>query len=248
MTDVSMAGGMIIQNFDMDVQNKGESVYTGTTNFGFFTADALAKQVGIREPEAFLTLEENSRPSEIMLEDHAPLTPEDQNIGPNTGMPGKALRMIDKITFLDFKAGLHGQGVIQGEKQVDPDEWFFHAHFYQDPVCPGSLGIESFLQLIRFFMIKKFDLNPEKFAPAIVENHEHEWTYRGQIIRSNANIVVQAHISTCTMDETGCKATADGTLCVDGICIYEMKNFCFALQALPIEQKMKKEKKLSNQS
>ncbi|MGM0655621.1 MAG: SDR family NAD(P)-dependent oxidoreductase [Thermodesulfobacteriota bacterium] len=248
MTDVSMAGGMIIQNFDMDVQNKGESVYTGTTNFGFFTADALAQQVGIREPEAFLTLEENSRPSEILLEDHAPLTPEDQNIGPNTGMPGKALRMIDKITFLDFKAGLHGRGVIQGEKQVDPDEWFFHAHFYQDPVCPGSLGIESFLQLIRFFMIKKFDLNPEQFTPAIVENHEHEWTYRGQIIRSNANIVVQAHISTCSMDETGCRATADGTLCVDGICIYEMKNFCFSLQALPIETNIKKEKKLSNLS
>jgi 3-hydroxymyristoyl/3-hydroxydecanoyl-(acyl carrier protein) dehydratase len=141
--------------------------------------------------------------------------------------------MIDKITFLDFKAGLHGQGLIQGEKQVDPDEWFFHAHFYQDPVCPGSIGIESFIQLIRFFMIKKFDLAPEKFTPDIDEGDEHEWTYRGQIIRSNSNIVVQAHISACTMDETGCRATADGTLSVDGICIYEMKNFCFSFKGTP---------------
>jgi NAD(P)-dependent dehydrogenase (short-subunit alcohol dehydrogenase family)/3-hydroxymyristoyl/3-hydroxydecanoyl-(acyl carrier protein) dehydratase len=248
MTEVSKAGGMIIQNFDMDVLNKGQSIYKGTTNFGFFTAEALAKQVGIRDPEAFVTVEKSSRKSDIVLKDHAPLTPEDKNIGPNTGMPGKALRMIDKITCLDFKAGLHGQGLIQGEKQVDPDEWFFHAHFYQDPVCPGSLGVESFLQLIRLFMIKKFDLNPELFAPAVAENNEHEWTYRGQIIRSNSNIVVQAHISECTMDETGCRATADGTLCVDGICIYEMKNFCFALQALPITTNMKEEKKLSNQS
>ena len=248
MTEVSKAGGMIIQNFAMDVLNKGESVYTGTTNFGFFTADALAKQVGIREPQAFSAIEENSRQTEILLEDHAPLTPEDQTIGPVTGMPGKALRMIDKITFLDFNAGIHGQGMIQGEKQVDPDEWFFHAHFYQDPVCPGSLGVESFLQLIRFFMIKKFDLNPELFAPAVAEDHEHEWTYRGQIIRSNSNIVVQAHISACTMDDTGCRATADGTLSVDGICIYEMKNFSFSLQALPIETKIKKEKKLSKSS
>ncbi|WP_245619922.1 SDR family NAD(P)-dependent oxidoreductase [Desulfobacter vibrioformis] len=248
MTDVSKAGGMIIQKFDMDVQHKGESVYTGFTNFGFFTADALSKQVGIRKPEAFLSLAKNSPQSEIALEDHAPLTPEDQNIGPNTGMPGKALRMIDKITFLDFNAGLHGQGLIQGEKQVDPDEWFFHAHFYQDPVCPGSLGIESFLQLIRFFMVKKFDLDPEQFTPAIDENHEHEWIYRGQIIRSNANIVVQAHISACSMDETGCRAMADGTLCVDGICIYEMKNFCFSLQALTITTDSKTAKKISNLS
>ncbi|WP_321415262.1 SDR family NAD(P)-dependent oxidoreductase [uncultured Desulfobacter sp.] len=248
MTEVSKAGGMIIQNFDMDVINKGKSVYTGTTNFGFFTADALSKQVGIREPQAFSDIEENSRQSEILLEDHAPLTPEDQNIGPVTGMPGKALRMIDKITFLDFNAGLHGQGLIQGEKQVDPDEWFFHAHFYQDPVCPGSLGVESFLQLIRFFMIQKFDLNPEQFAPAVAEDHEHEWTYRGQIIRSNSNIVVQAHISACAMDETGCRATADGTLSVDGICIYEMQNFSFSLQAISIPTDLKKIKKISNLS
>lgn len=248
MTEVSKAGGMIIQNFEMDVQNRGASIYTGTTNFGFFTADALSKQVGIREPKALLTLENNTQKSEIVFKDHAPLTPDDQNIGLNTGMPGKALRMIDKITFLDFNAGLHGQGVIQGEKQVDPDEWFFHAHFYQDPVCPGSLGVESFLQLIRFFMIRKFDLNPEQFAPAVAENHEHEWTYRGQIIRSNSNIVVQAHISACTMDETSCRATADGTLSVDGICIYEMKNFSFSLQAQSIPADLKKSKKISNPS
>ena len=142
-----------------------------------------------------------------------------------------------------FNQGLHGQGVIQGEKRVDTDEWFFHAHFYQDPVCPGSLGLESFLQLIRFFMIKKFDLDPEQFTPAIVEGHEHEWTYRGQIIRSNANIVVQAHISECTMDETGCRATADGSLCVDGICIYEMKNFCFCLALFDHCSRFKKRKK-----
>ncbi len=106
----------------------------------------------------FVTIEKESRQPDIVLEDIAPLTPEDSNIGPNTGKPGKALRMVDKISFLDFNAGLHGQGLVQGEKQVDPDEWFFHAHFYQDTVCPGSLGVESFLQLIRLFMIKKFGL------------------------------------------------------------------------------------------
>ncbi|MGD9826911.1 hypothetical protein [Desulfobacter sp.] len=46
-------------------------------------------------------------------------------------------------------------------------------------------------------------------------------------------MVVQAHISACTMDETGCRATADGTLSVDGICIYEMKNFCFSFKGTP---------------
>ena len=36
---------------------------------------------------------------------------------------------------------------MQGGMAVDPSAWFFKAHFYQDPVIPGSLGLESLLQL-----------------------------------------------------------------------------------------------------
>ena len=38
----------------------------------------------------------------------------------------------------------------RGAIAVDPGAWFFQAHFYQDPVWPGSLGLESFLQLLKF--------------------------------------------------------------------------------------------------
>ena len=37
-----------------------------------------------------------------------------------------------------------------GTIAVDPEFWFFKAHFYQDPVWPGSLGLESFLQLLKY--------------------------------------------------------------------------------------------------
>ena len=36
-----------------------------------------------------------------------------------------------------------------GGRSGRPSEWFFAAHFYQDPVCPGSLGLESFQQLLK---------------------------------------------------------------------------------------------------
>ncbi|MEN8212640.1 MAG: polyketide synthase dehydratase domain-containing protein, partial [Thermodesulfobacteriota bacterium] len=49
MTDVSKAGGMIIQNFDIKLLNNGKVVYEGKTNFGFFTKQALSNQIGIRE-------------------------------------------------------------------------------------------------------------------------------------------------------------------------------------------------------
>ena len=34
-------------------------------------------------------------------------------------------------------------GRVRAEKTVDPSEWFFKAHFFQDPVQPGTLGLDS---------------------------------------------------------------------------------------------------------
>src|SRR5207245_280096 len=49
ITRVSRSGGMIIQNYDYRVSTGGRTVYEGDTYFGFFTRDALANQVGLRE-------------------------------------------------------------------------------------------------------------------------------------------------------------------------------------------------------
>ena len=57
--------------------------------------------------------------------------------------------MIDRVDAFVPDGGPHGLGFIEGSKPVDPTAWFFKAHFYQDPVWPGSLGLESFLQLLK---------------------------------------------------------------------------------------------------
>src|SRR5262249_9481214 len=49
MTSVSRSARRIIQHYEMTVKANGEAVYEGTTYFGFFSAEALANQVGIRE-------------------------------------------------------------------------------------------------------------------------------------------------------------------------------------------------------
>ena len=37
---------------------------------------------------------------------------------------------------------------MRAEKAIVADQWFFKAHFYQDPVQPGSLGLEALLQAL----------------------------------------------------------------------------------------------------
>ena len=208
----------------MDVSQKGQNVYQGTTNFGFFTKTSLSNQVGIRDNKFKDPISKIGELDHVFSDD-APLTPEDKQTGENLGMPSKALRMIDHIERMDFDAGLYKRGYIKGIKKVDPKEWFFDAHFYQDPVCPGSLGVESFLQLLRFFLLKKFDIPADQYALQMTPDQTHEWIYRGQIIPTNKTIEVHAHIKETSVLSDKYTIIADGCLTVDNICIYEMKNF-----------------------
>ncbi len=227
ITEVSKAGGMIIQEFDFEFLKNKIVAYKGTTTFGFFNPKALSNQIGIRNSRLTdpVSRAENVRPAYDPFQDAAPLTPDDPNQDKNSGMPSKALRMIDQIEILELDTGLYGKGYIRAQKAVDPLEWFFQAHFYQDPVCPGSLGIESFLQMIRFFLLEKFEIHPDEYEPDLLAGQSHEWIYRGQIIPDHKKIQVHAHIKDTAATDTGYTVVADGSLTVDGICIYEMKNF-----------------------
>ncbi|MCD4741648.1 MAG: SDR family NAD(P)-dependent oxidoreductase [Desulfobacteraceae bacterium] len=247
MTDVSKAGGMIIQDFDIEVLKKNELLYKGSTNFGFFTGQALSKQIGLKKNkfhiyECDTDLLDTSR--NITFQDNAPLTPDDLNLDENRGMPSTALCMIDRIEQFSFNGGLYNKGYIKGTKQVNPDEWFFNAHFYQDPVCPGSLGIESFLQLIRFYVLQKWNLPPKNMRIEETLNSTHKWKYRGQIIPSNKQIEICAHIKNI-IDGDQPQIIASGALSVDGTCIYEMENFAVTLikhDLLKASEKEKQEK------
>jgi len=241
MTDVSKAGSMIIQDFELEVLKDGEVVYKGTTNFGFFTRQALSNQIGIRDSRFdgySLPKETLETAKSYQFKNDAPLTPEDKNCDINTGMPSKALRMIDDIEILSFDEGLYKKGYIKAIKIVDPSEWFFNAHFYQDPVCPGSLGIESFLQMLRFFLLEKYHIPAREYETQIGQGHTHEWIYRGQIIPSNTKIEIHAHIKDATRENDDYSVIADGALIVDGICIYEMKDFTIAFNKIKSPKKL----------
>ncbi|WP_457551964.1 SDR family oxidoreductase [Desulfobacula sp.] len=228
MTSVSKAGSMIIQDFDMEILKDKDVVYKGTTNFGFFTEHALANQIGIRDSrfdKYSLSKDDLETQKPWHFKDDAPLTPDDKNIDKNTGMPSKALRMIDIIKILSFDGGIYKKGYVKAIKKVDSSEWFFKAHFHQDPVCPGSLGIESFIQMLRFFLLKKFNIPANGYEALMAQGQPHEWIYRGQIIPSNKKIELHAHIKNVTIENDNYSIMADGALIVDGICIYEMIDF-----------------------
>lgn len=229
LTDVSVAGGMIIEKFDFEVWCGGQRAYDGDTYFGFFSEAALARQVGVRgAKERGLVLSDNERAAatHLVLPDEPPLAPADGTREPHAplALPARALRMVDAVE-LSLTGGPHGWGWVRGEKAVDPSEWFFAAHFYQDPVCPGSLGLESFLQLLKVYALRRWpQLEGTHRFSTIHDDRPHEWTYRGQVIPRNKRVEVEAVI-THVEDGTSPVVVAEGFLKVDGLFIYEMKNF-----------------------
>lgn len=221
LTAVTRAAGMTIESFEVACFLGERPVYTMATTFGFFPEAALASQVGLP----------TSDPQRSLL-----TTPSDFEVDLTTsparycaGAPRLAapmLRMIDRVTGFWPAGGAAGLGSLRAEKAVDPDEWFFKAHFFQDPVQPGSLGLEAMIQLLQFYLI----------AAGLAEGHAQarflplepgrriRWKYRGQVQPEHRAITLTMEITARGRDGRGAWAVADASLWVDGKRIYEAQD------------------------
>ncbi|CAH2031278.1 polyketide synthase [Trichlorobacter ammonificans] len=216
LTKAVSSGGMVIQEFDFSVADCQGMLYEGETMFGFFSQEALANQVGIRDADPYRpTGAESARGRSLPYPDHGPF-------------PGALLRMIDQIELYVADGGPAGLGYLRGSKQVDPDEWFFKAHFYQDPVTPGSLGLESFLQLLKFAAVERWGWQEGTALACVATGHEHRWLYRGQIVPANRTVTVEAWITAA--DDRERRLTASGYLAVDNKPIYQMIDFTVRME------------------
>jgi acyl transferase domain-containing protein/3-hydroxymyristoyl/3-hydroxydecanoyl-(acyl carrier protein) dehydratase len=211
MTSVSQSAGMIIQHYDMLVRGRRGKVYEGTTYFGFFTRDALANQVGIREAKVpWPTGRDVARGERGQLPHDPPF-------------PAPMLRMVDRIETYLPDGGVKGLGLVVGRIAVDPGFWFFKAHFHQDPVWPGSLGLESFLQLLKYAAWKRWGEPPPGGWQTVALNRPHSWSYRGQVVPADKEVTVLLEVT--AVDAAARRLTANGFLTVDGRVIYQMTDF-----------------------
>ncbi|MFO0908176.1 MAG: hypothetical protein U0794_07430 [Isosphaeraceae bacterium] len=218
-TRVSHSGGMIIEHFEFETSAGAMPVYRGSTYFGFFHREALADQVGIREASPYQpTPEELARAESFAYPAQPPY-------------PDATLRMIEQIDAFVADGGPHGLGFIRGTMPVDPGAWFFQAHFYQDPVCPGSLGLESFLQLLKVVACQRWGAAPDDGFESVALGVTHRWIYRGQIVPTDRLVTVEAVVT--AFDDERRMVTADGFLSVDGRIIYQMNGFALRLRDRP---------------
>jgi 3-hydroxymyristoyl/3-hydroxydecanoyl-(acyl carrier protein) dehydratase len=231
LSSVAESADTILLKYALQIWQQGRLAYGGETAFGFFTAATFSRQVGIRDAERRRFVPAEKRGDRFVLDTASPLHPDDPGStpGPTAALPARALRMIDEVAPLLADGGPQGLGFARGIKHVDPGEWFFKAHFHQDPVCPGSLGLEAFLQLLKVLALRRWPAleRTHRFEPVAIGT-SHTWAYRGQIVPGNRRVEVEAAVHGIE-DGDAPMVAANGFVRVDGTTIYELTHFATRL-------------------
>jgi 3-hydroxymyristoyl/3-hydroxydecanoyl-(acyl carrier protein) dehydratase len=220
LSSFSKVGPMTIVAFDVSARLKsGELVMELTTRFGFFPAAALVRQAGLpitAQDRGYLDLPRSARD----------LSPRDPRLASGQ------LAMLDGVDYFDAAGGSAGLGLIRGRQLVDPYAWYFKAHFFNDPVQPGSLGLDALEQLLmRAVLLKVGAGDIAGFVaetPAVGERVK--WSYRGQVTPEKREVTTVIELLSLQRDTTRLVAVARGSLWCDGLRIYEANPISLAFR------------------
>ncbi|MDR1035723.1 MAG: hypothetical protein LBT40_03875 [Deltaproteobacteria bacterium] len=218
----SVLGETAIQHYRFTVSLDGETVYEGRTHFGFLSPENLARQEGLKLQRG---------------EDPFPPPPPDAEAAVyprGAAWPSGRWRMVDRLLWERLPAGAVPER-CWGRTAVRPGAWFFSAHFPQDPVWPGSLGLEAFFQAGKALAMRLFCPGTELSDAACrftapVPGMPHSWLYRGQIVPVSRECAVG--IQATGTDDARKILTFRGTLWADDLPIYRVDNFTVQIHGL----------------
>ncbi|WP_432101447.1 hypothetical protein [Streptomyces sp. WAC 04229] len=227
-------GTMALVFFDLECTADGVRVLTGTTGFGFFPPDAFATRTGLPGPPPHAPDTAGEPIADGDLGTRPP-----RWFGGRIPLPSKPLLMLDRLTGFWPRGGHAGLGRLRAEKHVDPGDWYFAAHFFQDPVQPGSLGVEAMYQLLHCHLIQQ-GLDAETISPRTepaAASGPLRWKYRGQVAPTDTLVTVDVDVTGRREDADGVVLSGDGWLHVDGTCIYHATGLALRLSQGPTTER-----------
>lgn len=232
LLSTSVAGGAIIQSFTFDLLVGGEVFYKGSAVFGYFSGESLANQLGIdngktTKPWFELNHTQSADIKVIDLRDTR-LKFYHNTQKPHYCLAGGQMNFVDQVRLVN-KGGDYAKGYVHGKRTIDPSDWFFRYHFHQDPVMPGSLGVEAIIELLQVFALEhdlgKDFKNPRFIAPLT----EVVWKYRGQITPENKEMSLDVHIKAVEKTANEVRIIGDANLLKDGLRIYHVSDIVLSI-------------------
>jgi 3-hydroxymyristoyl/3-hydroxydecanoyl-(acyl carrier protein) dehydratase len=221
-------GGTIIQKFEYELTCEGRIFFKGEAVFGYFTPEAMANQTGLDggQSRAPRGISEQNTPAMNLVDLAAPsafgrFTTAPQG-RPHQRLASNRLRFIQRLKLARHNQQ-HQNGYIYASKDINRADWYFDRHFYQDPVMPGSLGIEAVLQSMQAYALE-YGLADRFISPrfSLLAGSRMNWKYRGQIIPRHKTMQLEVDIH--QIDETAGNTVVvgDASVWAEDMRIYEI--------------------------
>jgi PfaB family protein len=212
LLSASRLKNVIIQEYSFELSLRGKPFYKGKSSFGYFTQPMLVNQSGLDGNQKNTPWKINNSDSGQWVEINS--TPTESS---NSELPG--LPEINQL-WISTEGGEFQKGYLFTKQQIPSNSWFYQAHFFQDPVMPGSLGVETMAQAI----IQSAPIwgIPEKRRWRIKPGQKTAWKYRGQITRDVNEITIDLHIKEITPVDQGWQIISDGNLWKGNVRIYQI--------------------------
>ncbi|MBF0238104.1 MAG: hypothetical protein HQM12_10385, partial [SAR324 cluster bacterium] len=227
------SGNTIIQQFDFELLHDDDPFYQGTAVFGYFTKDMLVNQAGLDAGRKTVPWHEREQIAPHSMVNVTLKNMESPMFQAPAGKPH--YRLADwQLNFLDevlisTQGGTAGKGYIHGLKNIDVSDWFFPCHFHQDPVMPGSLGVESILQAMQVFCLQQ-GLGSSFQSPRFTHRLDTVfWKYRGQIIPANRQMTIEVNITDIQQTADCVTVIARANLMKDNLRIYEITDIALCV-------------------
>ena len=136
------------------------------------------------------------------------------------------LRMVDRVTEIDYNGGIYGRGLICGEKQITPDMWPFKAHFKNDPVFPAIITSDGVTQLGMFLFAHAGLLN--KFDNAtftMIKGNCVDSKFRGQVRHGHSTLRYQVNVKDVVETEDSLSVYFDASIFNDDVQIMQIDSY-----------------------
>jgi len=208
--------GAIIQSFDFRMLCEGIPFYEGWSSFGFFPQASLERQVGIGAANETQGRQERAGGGEIVR-----IT----EVTPKHRVAPVQLTLVNEISV---QAPQPGAVLLTATGRVTPEDWYFKAHFYQDPVMPGSLGVEAAYQAMVGYARARYP----RFTDGVVRPdgaQELTWKYRGQITPRDSAWLVRVRMTDVDADQARARLVGSAEIWKGDTQIYQVDGLALQL-------------------
>lgn len=216
LSDVTQMAQTVLLRFSLEATIDGRRLVELDTVFGYFSDTELSLQVGLSVGDRIEPDPTQLTPLDIDLTGEP-----EEFFGGADGLPRGRLRMVDHLVAWSPRGGAAGKGRLTAQQLPKADAWYFTSHFFQDPVQPGSLGVEGLWQTLKSYALLAGLGGPDSTF-AMVAGQPLRWKYRGQVQPSAGQVSYDVEITEQIREGSSVTLVARGTLSVDDKTIYRV--------------------------